>query len=300
MSFFGRYVRVDFPELGRSFESSYDERREDQPRIVIDAQLERSAYTQGSISIYNLSESSVKSLQDAREYSVDVFAGWSSGGRGQIVRARKSYLEIIRIGTDVITKIYFVSAGMKKKEPKSYSAATITSVITDQAETFGYSVSFDDAGLAGKSVSNISLRGNIYERMSKLASIHSFEYYEQSGSIIVSTGTGVGAASKGTIDLDSSDGILSIPSYTDFGVKINFTMMFNPSVRIGKLFRVTNKYARIAMSDTDKSFSSDALENSLRGIENVQFRTFDIRYSLDTRGEAFNMDIEGQRLGGLA
>jgi len=290
-SFFGRYLKVEFPEIGKSYLSDFDkdENGDKAPRIKVDANFQKNAYVQGKVSVYGLNEETRKLLQE-RAFTVDIYAGWNNTGNSQIISAEKKFFEVVRVGSDIITNIYFLSYGMNKIEPDSVPTSLLSTLISNQASKFNYQVNFDANPLLGVTVSNISLVGNLQERLDKLKTLFDFEYYEQAGQIIIAKEK---KSATNVIDIDASDGILSIPAYSDVGQKVNFRIMFNNDLRIGRIFKVTNKYARINIGDTTKSFAGDLIAGSLSNIKDINFRVLDISYSLDTMGDDFNMQIEG-------
>jgi hypothetical protein len=295
MSFFGRYVKIVLPEINKEFVSEFGS-QENQPRIVVDANTVKGAYTNGSISIYGLNDSTMRLLQEA-SYTVEIYAGYTNVGKGLIVSARKMYVECVRVGTDVITTVYFLSFGYTKYSPESVKQDSVQEIMRKEASSQGYSIHFKNSVLAGLQVKNITLSGNLFDRLDKLKSIFDFDYYIQGTQILITTDSSDVANETNVLDIDSSDGLLSIPVYSNakpgaFNA-ISFKMMFDSRVQIGKVFKITNKYSRISSSDSLKTFGGSLVESALKNVKDTKFQVFDITYNLDTRGEDFFIEVEG-------
>lgn len=293
-SFFGRYLRVEMPEIGLDFISNFDKDQygKKAPRIKVQANFQRNAFVQGKVSIYGLNDKTRAEMQK-KDFTVNIYAGYKNVGNSQIIRAEKKFFEIVRVGADLITNIYFLSFGKKKLTGDSIPVNLLSSVIKTQASKFNYSVNFDDNPLLGVTVDNISLMGTFQDRMDKLASLYNFEYYEQNGQIVISKNN---RTSLNVIEIDSSNGILNIPAFSNIGLNVDLKIMFNNDLRIGRVFKVTNKYARINIGDNTKSFAGELVQGSLANVKDIPFRVVDINYNLDTMGDDFYMTIEGLKV----
>lgn len=292
-SFFGRYLRVQMPEVGLDYisNSDKDENGRQAPRMIVTANLQYGSFVQGKVSIYGLKSRTIKRLQQ-NDFSVNIFAGWSNQGNSQIINAEKKFLEVVRRGTDLITNIYFFSTN-NQLDADIYENANLQDVIREQAEKFGYTVNFENNYLNGLTISNKTLVGNLNKRLDKLKSLYDFEYFIQAGQLTIANEND--NSSENVTDIDASEGLLSIPAFSDIGNRIEFSMMFNTKLRIGSFFRLTNKYISITISDTKKTFSSEAIAEAFSNIRDTKFRTFNMNYSLDTRGSEFLIRVEGNQ-----
>lgn len=294
--FYGRYLKVEFPEINKSYTSDYDfdEKGGNAPRMKVEANLKKGFYIQGKISLYNLNNNSIKELQ-SNEYSVIINAGYKIGSKQtQIVYAEKRYTELLRIGSDLIFNIYFLSGILNKKEAITIRKDNINNIIRNQCRQFGYSFVFKDNVFNNSTLENITLTGNLFNRLQKLQSYLSFDFYEQNKQLIF-TPLGKDGDDGDVFEIDVSEGLLSIPTYSRVGIEVNFKMMFNINVFIGRKIRLTNKFQRINVSDENKTFASEIIEQNISQIKDIVFRVIDINYNLDTRGKDFNIEIQAQK-----
>lgn len=261
------------------------------PRIVVKASLKKNAYTIGKVSLYNLSNDTIK-LLEANEYNVIITAGYRTIGISQIVCAKKKYTEQLRIGSDLIFNIYFLSGVLEELGADTIIKSKISDLIISQCNKFGFKTSFEGNVFNNTTIDNITLKGNLYQRLNKLQSVVDFGFYEQNNQIIIAKDDFKG---KNIINIDTTDGLLSIPAYSRVGFKINFKIMMNTRLFIGQQFKLTNKYQRIAISDENKTFASDIINNKILNIKDVVFTILDMNYNLDTMGDSFNIEIEGYK-----
>lgn len=292
-SFFGRYLRVQLPELDLDYISNTDKDGigGQAPRMIVTANLQYGSFVQGKVSIYGLSSETRKKLQQS-EFTVNIWAGWSNQGNSQIITADKKFLEVVRRGEDLITNIYFFSNNTQQ-DADIYESANLQDVIREQATKFGYTVNFENNYLNGITLKNKTLIGNLNKRLDKLKSLYDFEYFIQSGQLTIVNEDD--NSYDNVIDIDASEGLLSIPTFSNIGHKIDFAMMFNAGIRIGGLFRLTNKYTIISISDLNKTFNSVEIAKAFDNVQNTKFRIFNIDYSLDTRGKEFLIRVEGNQ-----
>lgn len=296
-SFLGRYLRVEVPQIGLDFVSDFDkdQNKKQPPRIVVQATLERGAFTQGKVVFYGLNPTSNNLLQQ-NNYVLNIYAGYSNQGNGLIIQAKKQRVELLRIGKDLQTIIYFLSTGLEKKEALSVPQSYLQELITSECLKAGYKTYFENNILTGRQVLNVSLKGSLFDRLAKLSSLFGFAYYEQGNQITISSDTEE-EETKNYLEIDTTDGLLNIPTYSDFGVRVNFKMMMNWKVFIGKFIRLTNKYERIGLSDQTKTFAGEQLTREMLQIKDINFKVFNMIYDLDTRGVNFDIDIEALRQG---
>lgn len=298
---YGRYIKVlldgkniykEFlSEAGFGDEDLYTGQATNPPRIFVEASLKKNAYTIGKVSLYNLSNDTIKKLE-SNEYNVIITAGYRQIGTSQIVFAKKKYTEQLRIGSDLIFNIYFLSGILDELGADTIIKSNISDLIVFQCNKFGFTTTFKGNVFNNATIDNITLKGNLYQRLTKLQSIVDFGFYEQNNQIAISKDD---FKSKNIVNIDTTDGLLSIPAYSRVGFKVNFKIMMNTRLFIGQQFKLTNKYQRIAISDENKTFASDIINNKILNIKNVVFTILDMNYNLDTMGDNFNIEIEGYK-----
>jgi len=298
---FGRYLKAELGDLSFTSNLDRDDKGGNSIRMAVECSLQRNFYTSGKITLYNLKQDNIRKLQEF-DYDVKIYAGYVNKGNGLIVNARKSFVLPLRVGTDLITEIYFLSNGLNiNVEPISVRSKNLQVLLQELCTDSGYSSSFENNFGADLNVTNKSLRGNLFYKLDTLRKIFNFNYFLQTDKIIFQEKDLNFSENKDFIELSPNEGLLSIPVYTNLDFQLQFDNMLNNNVLIGKKIKLVNKYIRFQQDDGKKIFVGDLLQEKLRNIEGIVFNVEDIDYALDTRGEDFKMSIkaynrEGRRI----
>lgn len=297
---FGRYLKVELGNLSFTSNFDRDEKGGNASRIAVECSLQRNFYTSGKITLYNLKQDNIRKLQDF-DYDVKVYAGWSDDGNGLIVQAKKTFVLPLRIGTDLIAEIYFLNNGLNKNvEPISVRSKNLQVLLKEICNTNGYTASFYQQFGSDINVSNKSLRGNFFDKLTTLKNTYNFNYFIQANNVTFQAEGLDFSNNTDFTEISPDEGLLTIPVYTNLDFQLQFENMLNNNLKIGNRVKLVNKYLRFQQDDGKKIFVGDLLQEKLRNIEGVVFNIEDIDYKLDTRGEDFKMAIkaynrEGQR-----
>lgn len=238
----------------------------------------------GRISVLNLGEETIQRITQVYT-TVELYGGFAGAEallfRGNITNYYKSRLSATSAFVMVVKSS--TSAWEGSKFSKTYRAGTpVSTIIREVAESFDGTIvgqlQFDESWQTN--VSDASFTGSSRRSMDQLARDYNFDWNIVEGEVIV-TPRGKTLQDKPTYIISTATGMIGSPIITDQGV--DFRILLNPDIMLGRQIEMRSKYGELGQSGVDFR----RVRNTADGV----YKVMDILMTGGTRSPEWYSDI---------
>ncbi|RIY41944.1 baseplate hub protein [Neopusillimonas maritima] len=269
-----------------------DSRDGHQLRCVFDVQvLPSNTLSLADIQLYNLANSTAINQRDDITFSAGYDNQHDVIFAGTVTNVFKE-----RYGPDVATRLLCRSGRAQERGAMASSympGAKLTDVLVDAARAWPLYLEIDLSQFDDKDVfpSGYSAYDDVEKILNNLKRMFDFEWTQDRGSLVITRPDKERSSTVFTVDQFS--GMTGMPEVTrgPNGLGVNVTTRINPFIRTTSQIDVRSQYS--SYNTGNMMISEIQGDTSANGIFNV----FEIKYSGDSHGEAWDMKIEAIRAG---